>query len=128
MKKKSQFMKSLYLRKQKALLFRRRLLRNLTVEDFASNAVLVMAAGDAENKMQEVFKNGSEGEVHVENKIEDLIPHIKKSLKNPDVKYVKVFRGKTLSAGLRAKVEIKFTAEEEKKNIMDEINSEGKKL
>jgi len=36
--------------------------------------------------MQEVFKNGTEGEVHVENTIEDLLPHIKKSLENPHVK------------------------------------------
>lgn len=56
----------------------------------------------------------NQGETHVENTIEDLVPHIKKSLENPDVKYVKVFRAKKLSAGLRAKVEIMFTAEEEK--------------
>ncbi len=72
--------------------------------------------------MQEVFKNGSEGEVHVENTLEELVPHIKKSLENPDVKYVKVFRGTT------TKKEKRFTAEEEKKNILDEIDSEGKKL
>ena len=65
--------------------------------------------------MQEVYKNGTEGEIHVENTIEDLLPHIKKSLENPNVKYVKVFRGKTL------KNEKKFTSEEEKKNVLDEL-------
>jgi len=78
--------------------------------------------------MQEVLKNGSEGETHVADRIEDLVPHIKKSLDNPNVKYVKVFRSKSLHAGLRAKVEIMFTAEEKKKSIMDKINSEGKKF
>lgn len=65
--------------------------------------------------MQTVYKNGTEGEIHVENTIEDLLPHIKKSLENPHVKYVKVFRGKTL------KDEKRFTAEEKKKNILDAI-------
>ena len=72
--------------------------------------------------MQEVYQNGSEGEVHIADTLEDLLPHIKKSLENPNVKFVKVFRGKTL------KNEKRFTVEEEKKNILDEINSEGKKL
>jgi len=65
--------------------------------------------------MQEVFKNGTEGEVHVENTIEDLLPHIKKSLENPHVKYVKVFRGET------PKNEKKFASEEKKKNILEEL-------
>lgn len=80
--------------------------------------------------MQEVFKNGSEGEVHVENTIEELVPHIKKSLENPDVKFVKVFRGKTLAVGLKkpgSKVKIKFAAEEKKKNVIDQILDEDKK-
>jgi len=71
--------------------------------------------------MQEVMKDGSEGKAFVENTIEELLPHIKKSLENPKVKYVKVFRAKKLFAGLRAKVEIEFTAEEEKCSVMDEI-------
>jgi len=78
--------------------------------------------------MQEVFKNGSEGEIYAAETIEDLIPYIKKSLEKPDVKYIKVFRSKSLHTNLRAKVEIMFTAKEEKKSIMDEINSEGKKF
>lgn len=65
--------------------------------------------------MQEVRHDDSTGEVHVENTIEDLVRHIKKSLAKPDVKYVKIFRGKTL------KDEKRFTAEEEKKSILDEI-------
>lgn len=70
--------------------------------------------------MQEVFKNGTEGEIHVENNIEELIPHIKKSLENPNVKYVKVFRGKTISC-ITSKEEKKFTAEEEKKSTVEQI-------
>ena len=70
--------------------------------------------------MQEVFKNGTEGEVHVENTILDLVPHIEKSLENPNVKFVKVFRAKSISC-ITSKEEKKFTAEEEKKNILDSI-------
>jgi len=65
--------------------------------------------------MQEVFKNGTEGEVHVENTIPELVPHIVKSLANPNVKYVKIFRGKTL------KNEKRFMAEEEKKSTVEQI-------
>jgi len=78
---------------------------------------------EKDNKMQEVFKNGSEGEVHVEDTLEDLLPHIKKSLENPKVKFVKVYTGKSIMGGKK-----KFTAEEEKKNIMDEIAEEKKKF
>lgn len=46
--------------------------------------------------MQEMYQDGTMGETHVEKTIEDLIPHIKKSLENPKVAYVKVFRGKKL--------------------------------
>jgi len=62
--------------------------------------------------MQEILKNGSEGEVHVANTIEDLIPHIKKSLLNPNVKYIKVFT-KTVNA------KVKFNAEEETRSMKD---------
>ena len=65
--------------------------------------------------MQEVFKNGTKGEVHVENTILELVPHIEKSLENPNVKYVKVFRGKTL------KNEKRFMTEEEKKSTVEQI-------
>ena len=64
--------------------------------------------------MQEVFKNGTEGEIHVENTIEDLVPHIRKSLLDPNVKYVKVF-AKTVNA------KVKFNAEEEKKNVKEKM-------
>ncbi len=66
--------------------------------------------------MQEVFQNGSTGEVHVADTIEDLVPHIKKSLENPKVKYLKVF--KDVTPAVHKKI---FAAEEEMKNIMDEI-------
>ena len=76
--------------------------------------------------MQEIMKDGSEGKTFVENTIEELLPHIKKSLEDPKVKYVKVFRGKKLFAGLRAKVEEEFIAEEEKKkiDILEELKKE----
>ncbi len=65
--------------------------------------------------MQEVFKNGTEGEVHIENTILELVPHIVKSLANPNVKYVKVFRGKTI------RNEKRFMAGEEKKSAVEQI-------
>ena len=68
-----------------------------------------------EINMQEIKHDDTVGETHVEDTIEDLIPHIKKSLANPKVKYVKIFRGKDQMD------DEKFTAEEEKKNILDEI-------
>ena len=51
--------------------------------------------------MQEIYQNGTMGETHVEKTIEDLIPHIKKSLENQKVAYVKVYRGKILVVGIK---------------------------
>ncbi|MCK4792095.1 MAG: hypothetical protein KAV87_50670 [Desulfobacteraceae bacterium] len=51
--------------------------------------------------MQEVYQDGTMGETHIENTLEDLIPHIKKSLENQKVAYVKIYRGKTLVAGIK---------------------------
>jgi len=42
--------------------------------------------------MQEVFKDGSLGEIKTADTLEDLLPMIKKSLAHPRVKYVKVFK------------------------------------
>lgn len=63
--------------------------------------------------MQEIMKDGTTGEVHVEDTIEDLIPFIKASLAKPDVKYVKVFRA--------VKGPEKFRAEEEVRGFLDAI-------
>jgi len=70
--------------------------------------------------MQEIMKDGSEGEIHIADTIEDLVPHIKKSLEDPKVKFVKVFRAKIINC-ITDKEEKKFTAEEEKKSMMDGI-------
>jgi len=51
--------------------------------------------------MQEVLKDGTMGETHVEKTLEGLLPHIKKSISDPNVKYVKVFRAKTLKGKKR---------------------------
>lgn len=71
--------------------------------------------------MQEVYQDGTMGETHVENTIEDLIPHIKKSLKNQNVAYVKIFRGSRLVTS-RKKLGVirkqkKFVAIDEMKEI-----------
>lgn len=41
--------------------------------------------------MQEIYHDGTEGEIKEADTLEDLIPEIKKSLENPKVKYVKLF-------------------------------------
>ena len=69
--------------------------------------------------MQEIMKDGSEGIIFVEDTIEDLLPHIKKSLEDPKVKYVKVFKGKRL--GKQPEEQDEFIAEEEKCDVIDEI-------
>lgn len=43
--------------------------------------------------MQEVMKDGSEGKLIVEDTLEDLLPHIRRSLDDPNVNFVKVFKG-----------------------------------
>jgi len=58
--------------------------------------------------MQEVMKNGSHGKTFVKDSIEALVPHIKESLENPDVKYIKIFKAR----GPIKNEEI-FSAEEE---------------
>ena len=63
--------------------------------------------------MQEIMEDGSEGKTFVEDTIEELIPHIKKSLEDPKVKFIKVYRAKQLSCATE-KEEDKFLAEEEK--------------
>ena len=75
--------------------------------------------------MQEIMKDGSEGKAFVEDSIEDLIPHIKKSLENPNVKYVKVFRGKKIEQ-IPFEDKEEFIAEEEKCNVIEEILNEDK--
>lgn len=40
--------------------------------------------------MQEVFEDGSLGELHIADTLEELLPLIKKSLANPRVKYIMV--------------------------------------
>ena len=78
--------------------------------------------------MQEIMKDGSEGKALVEDTIEDLIPHIKKSLSDPNVKYVKVFRGKKL-AQIPFEDKEEFIAEEEKvetgKDLLESLKEEG---
>ena len=41
--------------------------------------------------MQEVFKDGSVGEIKTANSLEDLLPEIKKALAKNEVDYVKIF-------------------------------------
>jgi len=76
--------------------------------------------------MQEVMKDGSEGKTFVENTIEELLPHIKKSLEDPKVKYVKVFKGKALGQKPFEEQD-EFIAEEEKCNVIEQIIEDDKK-
>jgi len=70
--------------------------------------------------MQEIMKDGSEGKAFVENTIEELLPHIKKSLEDPKVKYVKVFRAK-IEDCITSKEKDGFSLEEQKLSPLDEL-------
>ena len=70
--------------------------------------------------MQEVMKDGSHGKTFVEDSIEDLVPHIKKSLEDPKVRHVKVFRAKIENC-LTSKEKEGFSLEEQKKSPLDEL-------
>lgn len=66
--------------------------------------------------MQEVLQDESTGKCFVEDTIEDLVPHIKKSLEDPNVKFVKVFKAVTPVTN-----EESFTVEEQKTSPLDEL-------
>ena len=76
--------------------------------------------------MQEVLQDDSTGKTFVENTIEDLVPHIKKSLEDPNVKYVKVFRAKALGKEPFEEKD-EFIVEEEKCNVIEQIIEDDKK-
>lgn len=66
--------------------------------------------------MQEVYKDGSLGEIKTADTLEDLIPMIKKSLAHPRVKYVKIFNnGKKVQAEQE-----RTTNKEEFKELLEE--------
>ena len=72
--------------------------------------------------MQEVMKDGSEGKSFVEDSIEDLLPHIKKSLSDPNVKFVKVFKG------ILPENEKRVVAEEQKTSPLDELIEKAERV
>ena len=65
------------------------------------------------DKMQEVYEDGSVGEIKTADTLEDLLPMIKKSLAHPRVKYVKVFKN-----GEKVQAEQERTTNKE---VMEEI-------
>jgi hypothetical protein len=74
--------------------------------------------------MQEVMKDGSEGKLIVEDTLEDLLPHIRKSLEDPNVKFVRVYKGKKIepSPGKTPFVQIDtFALEAQKASPLDEL-------
>ena len=60
--------------------------------------------------MQEVYEDGTLGEIKTADTLEDLLPMIKESLADPKVKYVKVFNNGQ-----------KVQAEQERKTQKDEL-------
>lgn len=62
--------------------------------------------------MQEVRHDDTKGKVRTADTLEDLLPEIKKSLANPNVKYVKVF----FLSGTEG-----FKSEVEEKSFLDRI-------
>lgn len=70
--------------------------------------------------MQEVYEDGSVGEVKTADTLEDLLPMIKESLANPRVKYVKVFNnGQKVLAE-----EERTTSKEEFGTLMETVKKE----
>jgi hypothetical protein len=72
--------------------------------------------------MQEHFEDGSLGELHTADSLEELLPAIKKSLANPKVKFVKIWNEPTGKHAIKNKVsamaEVK-TQTEEFKEILE---------
>ena len=73
--------------------------------------------------MQEIMKDGSHGKTFVKDSIEDLVPHIKKSLEDPNVKFIKVF----MARGPIENEEI-FSAEEQKISPLDELLEKAERV
>lgn len=68
--------------------------------------------------MQEVYKDGSLGELQTADSLEDLLPMIKESLAKPEVKYVKIFNapdGKRVQANEHLKDLEELVTEDELK-------------
>lgn len=70
--------------------------------------------------MQEVFNDGSLGEMKTADTLEDLLPMIKASLAHPRVKYVKIFNN-----GSKVQVEQQRTTDKEE--LLKIWGDDGKK-
>ena len=71
--------------------------------------------------MQEVYEDGSLGEVKTADTLEDLLPMIKASLAHPRVKYVKIFNnGKKVQAEQE-----RTTNKEEMDALVDMVKKEN---
>lgn len=81
--------------------------------------------------MQEVKHDGSTGKLIVEDTLEDLLPHIRKSLEDPKVNYVKIFKGTKVGPSRSGKKPFMrqdtFAAEEDKKSIAESLKEEIEK-
>lgn len=66
--------------------------------------------------MQEIHHDGSLGELHTADTLEELLPMIKKSLAKPEVKYVKIFN---------APKDEGVHANEHKKDLLDVLKKGG---
>lgn len=82
--------------------------------------------------MQEVMKDGSTGKLIMEDTLEDLLPHIKRSLEDPKVNYVKIFKGTKVEPSKGKKLvtferQDTFAAEENKKDILESLKEEIEK-
>lgn len=63
--------------------------------------------------MQEVYEDGSKGEIKTADTLEELLPMIKESLGHPRVKYVKVFNN-----GKRVQSEEERTTNKEEMDLL----------
>lgn len=81
--------------------------------------------------MQEVMKDGSDGKLIVEDTLEDLLPHIKRSLEDSNVKFVRVYKGKKIepSPGKTPFVQADtFALEAQKASPLDELLEKAERV
>ena len=82
--------------------------------------------------MQEVMKDGSEGKLIVEDTLEDLLPHIRRSLDDPNVNFVKVFKGTKTAPSRSGKKPFQrkdtYAAEPNKGSHLDQLIEKRLKL
>lgn len=81
------------------------------------NLMITMSIKEWRRKVQEVYHDGSEGEVKQFNSLKEMLPELEKSLNKKDVKFIKVSRLPEL--GKLESEEVNKTIQESFKELID---------